>query len=190
LLSHGEKHWIEQAKGWLEESLNPVPHELNELDWKVRLSEHKERLAEHLIACANYPDGACLVFGVSDNGFPEGIDASAVAQIANTLANLGRDAVEPPIAIDHRVIDFQGVPLLFVRVPEHSAKPAHRRGRSVEEAWIRSAGTTRKASRQEVGALMLKRLQQGVSSAKTPAPGTSSPSTCRIGPRNGRPAPS
>jgi predicted HTH transcriptional regulator len=151
----GKKHWIEDARQRLEESLAPVPHEVNELDWKVRLSEHKERLAEHLIASANHPDGACLVFGVADDGQPQGVDAGAVAQIANTLANLGRDAVDPPIAIDHGVVDFRGVPLPFVRVPEHSVKPVHRRGKSVEEAWIRSGGTTRRASRQEVGALML-----------------------------------
>jgi predicted HTH transcriptional regulator len=66
--------------------------------------------------------------------------------------------VEPPIAIDHRVVDYQGVPILFVHVPENSVKPVHRRGKSVEEAWIRSCGTTRKASRQEVGALMLNSL--------------------------------
>jgi cytochrome c5 len=151
----GKKHWIEEAQQCLEESLVPVPHEVNELDWKVRLSEHKDRLAEHLIASANHPDGGCLVFGVADDGQPQGVDAETVAKIANTLANLGRDAIDPPIAIDHGVVEFRGVPLLFVRVPEHSIKPVHRRGKSVEEAWIRSGGTTRKASRQEVGALML-----------------------------------
>jgi ATP-dependent DNA helicase RecG len=151
----GKKHWVEAAEQSLVESLFPIPHEMNELDWKVRLSEHKDRLVEHLIASANHPDGGCLVFGVADNGQPHGIDVETVAQIANTLANLGRDAVDPPIAIDHSVVDFRGVPLLFVRVPEQSIKPVHRRGKSVEEAWIRSGGTTRRASRQEVGALML-----------------------------------
>lgn len=133
----------------------PVPHELNELDWKVGLSEHKDRLVEHLIASANHPDGACLVFGIADDGEPTGVDVESVAQIANTLANLGRDAVEPPLAIDHSVVDFRGVPILFVRIPEQSVKPVHRRGKSVEEAWIRSGGTTRRASRQEIGALLL-----------------------------------
>lgn len=119
----GKKHWIEDAQQCLEESLVPVPHELNELDWKVRLSERKDRLTEHLIASANHPDGGCLVFGISDHGDPQGVDAETVAQIANTLANLGRDAVDPPIAIDHGVVEFRGVPVLFVRVPEHPVKP-------------------------------------------------------------------
>jgi len=150
-----KKHWIEDATECLEECLVPVPHEVNELDWKVGLSENKERLIEHLIASANHPDGACLVFGLADGGEPSGVDAEAVAHITKTLANLGRDAVEPCVAIDHSVVQFRGAPLLFVRVPEHSNKPVHRRGKSVEEAWIRSGGTTRKASRHEVGMLML-----------------------------------
>ena len=75
--------------------------------------------------------------------------------MANTLANLGRDAVEPPVAIDHAAVEYRGVSVLLVRVPELAVKPVHRRGKGIEEAWIRSGGTTRKASRQEVGALML-----------------------------------
>jgi predicted HTH transcriptional regulator len=45
--------------------------------------------------------------------------------------------------------------LLLVRIPELSVKPAHRRGKSIEESWIRSGGSTRKASRQEIGALLM-----------------------------------
>lgn len=149
------KHWITTALRCLEGSLNPVPHELNELDWKVGLSDHKDRLIEHLIAFANHPNGGYLVFGVADSGRPEGIQQEAIALVVNTLANLGRDALEPPIAIDHGVVELQGVPLLLVHIPEHTVKPAHRRGKTIEEAWVRSGGTTRKASRQEVGALML-----------------------------------
>ena len=150
------KHWVKEALACLEESLGPVPHETNEIDWKISLSEKKERLIEHLIAFANYPNGGILVFGVRDgDGCLEQVDQAAVVEIANTLANLGRDAVEPPIAIDHAVVEYRGVPILLVSIPEQRHKPAHRRGKSVEESWVRSGGTTRKASRQEVGALML-----------------------------------
>lgn len=150
------KHWIAGALLGLEESLSPVPHESNEIDWKVSLSDRKERLAEHLMAFANHPNGGYLVFGVGDKDARlEAISQEAVAEIANTLANLGRDAIEPPLAIDHAVVDFRDVPILLVHVPEPTNKPAHRRGKSIEETWIRSGGTTRKASRQEVGALML-----------------------------------
>ncbi len=125
------------------------------MDWKARLSENSARLAEHLMAFANHPGGGTLVFGVDDDGKPHGIEAAGLATIVGTLTNLGRDAVEPALALDHAVVDFQGVSLLLVRVPEQSVKPVHRRGKSIEEAWVRSGGTTRKASRQEVGALML-----------------------------------
>ncbi|TAN83695.1 MAG: ATP-binding protein [Gallionella sp.] len=151
-----KKHWIPLALNWLAQSLDPVPHELNELDWKTGLTGNRERLIEHLIAFANHPNGGFLAFGVQDDATLAGVEQGEVAQIVNTLANLGRDAVEPPVAIDHAVVDFRGVALLFVFIPEQSNKPVHRRGKSIEEAWIRSGGTTRKASRQEIGGLMLK----------------------------------
>ncbi|MEI7681096.1 MAG: ATP-binding protein [Betaproteobacteria bacterium] len=150
------KHWIPVALAWITQSLEPVPHELNELDWKAALSGSKERLAEHLIAFANHPNGGFLVFGIQDNDAALiGITQGEVAGIVNTLANLGRDAIEPALALDHAVIDYRGVSLLLVHVPEQRNKPAHKRGKSIEEAWIRSGGTTRKASRQDVGGLML-----------------------------------
>lgn len=150
-----DKHWIATVLNSLEQSLSPVPHEVNEMDWKVSLSEHKERLAEHLMAFANYANGGSFVFGVADSGELVGVDQATVAQIVNTLANLGRDAIEPPLALDHTVVDFKGAAILLIHVQEHPVKPVHRRGKTIEESWVRSGGTTRKASRQEVGALML-----------------------------------
>jgi len=149
------KHWVNAALRCLEESLSPVPHELNELDWKAQLSDHKERLAEHLMAFANHPNGGTLVFGIDNSGQPVGVTAESIAQIVNTLANLGRDAVEPPLAIDHAVVGFRAAAVLLVQVPEQAVKPVRRRGKSIEETWVRSGGSTRKASRQEVGGLML-----------------------------------
>lgn len=52
-------------------------------------------------------------------------------------------------------MEFRDSPLLIIRIPESSIKPVHRRGKSVEETWIRSGGTTRKASKHDVGGLML-----------------------------------
>jgi predicted HTH transcriptional regulator len=149
------KHWVKAALQALDESLSPLPHEVNEIDWKAELSDKKERLAEHLMAFANHPNGGTLVFGVSNDGVPVGIDARGITELANTLANLGRDAVEPPVAIDHAAVEYRGVSVLLVRVPEQAVKPVHRRGKGIEEAWIRSGGTTRKAARQEIGSLML-----------------------------------
>lgn len=149
------KHWVADALRCLVETLTPLPHELNELDWKTQLSTHKDRLAEHLMAFGNHPNGGTLVFGINDDGVPIGVDAERVEQITNTLANLGRDAIDPPLAIDHAVVTYESVPVLLVRVPEQATKPVHRRGKTIEEAWIRSGGTTRKASRQDVGGMLM-----------------------------------
>lgn len=50
---------------------------------------------------------------------------------------------------------YEGVRLLFIHVPESAVKPVHLRGKSLDHAFIRSGGTTRKASRQEIGTMML-----------------------------------
>lgn len=149
------KHWISASLATLRDSLSPTPHELNELDWKVRCSDNKERLAEHLMAFANYPGGGTLVVGVTNDGRVLGVTEQECSDAVNTIANLGRHAVEPPIAIDHAQVEFEGTNVLLIHVPEQRSKPCYRRGKGLEETWVRSGGTTRKASRQEVGGLML-----------------------------------
>ncbi|MCC8992485.1 MAG: putative DNA binding domain-containing protein [Candidatus Contendobacter sp.] len=149
------KTWITKALELLRASLEPPKHELNELDWKTALSHDKKRLTEHLSALANQPGGGYLVFGVDNTGAPVGVDDKAVEFTVNQLANLGRAGLEPPLALDHAIEDYESVPLLFVHVPESAVKPVHLRGKGLEEAFIRSGGTTRKASRQEIGTMML-----------------------------------
>jgi len=148
-------HWKIRAMALWKASREAAPHELNELDWKAFLSMNKERLTEHLCAFANLPDGGFMVFGVDNEARPVGVGQDQIEGICNTLANLGRDAVDPPLQLHHGVEVLDGVPLLFVHIPEQAHKPVHRRGKSIEESWIRSGGTTRKASRAEIGALML-----------------------------------
>jgi ATP-dependent DNA helicase RecG len=149
------KAWAAKALGLLKASLEPPKHELNELDWKAALSPDKKRLTEHLSAFANQPGGGYLVFGVDSGGTPAGVDEGTVETTMNQLANLGRAALEPPLALDHTVEEHEAARLLFVHVPESAVKPVHLRGKGLEEAFIRSGGTTRKASRQEIGTLML-----------------------------------
>lgn len=148
-------HWKIRALALWEASQEAAPHELNELDWKASLTMNKERLAEHLCAFANLPNGGFLVFGVDNNAKSVGIPQDTIDGICNTLANLGREAVDPPLQLHHGVELLDGVPLLFIHIPEQPHKPVHRRGKSIEESWIRSGGTTRKASRAEIGSLML-----------------------------------
>ena len=151
-----DKHWVAQAVEWLQTSRQPVPHEINELDWKAQLSDNKERLTEHLIAFANHPNGGNLVFGVAEpDASLVGITPEQVAEIVGRLTNLGRDAIEPPLVLDHAMVEIEGTSLLFIHIPECRNKPVHRRGKSIEETWVRSGGSTRKASRHDIGTLML-----------------------------------
>lgn len=149
------KLWVQTALRCLQESLQPVAQELNELDWKLGATDNKQRLTEHLAAFANYSGGGVLAFGINDDGRVAGIAEDAIDSIVNKLANLGRDALEPALALDHAIVSYADQTLLLVRIPEQTVKPVHLRGKSVESTWVRSGGTTRKASRQEVGALML-----------------------------------
>lgn len=150
------KNWINRAISLLEHSLHPIPQELNELDWKESLSPNNEKLIKHLTAFANLPGGGFMIFGVEDNtGKLTGISQKEAATILEKLSNLCRDAVLPVLKLDHSIEMFQGVPLLFVFIKESAAKPVHLKSGTIEDTFIRSGGTTRKASRQEVGGLML-----------------------------------
>jgi len=158
LLLHLNPHkpWLEKAASILRHALSPIPTEPNELDWKSGLSPQKQRLTEHLSAFANHPAGGFLVFGTdSSTATILGVSPNQASDITGRLANLGRDALEPPVTIDHAVMDWDGASLLFVHIPEQPVKPVHLRGKDLQHAWIRSGGTTRKASHQDIGALML-----------------------------------
>jgi ATP-dependent DNA helicase RecG len=150
------KRWITSAVKLLDTCLKPIPSECNELDWKQGLSPNKDRLTHHLSAFANHPRGGILVFGIDDqtNNFV-GVKQPEVISIIGQLANLGRHALEPPVALDHAIVDLDDHPILFVLVKESKVKPVHLRGKSIENCYIRSGGTTRLASRQEIGSLLL-----------------------------------
>lgn len=149
------KPWVGKAVELLAASLGPPRHELNELDWKLGPSPDKRRLTEHLSAFANHPGGGFLVFGVDSGGQPTGFDQDDVDTAVGQIANLGRQALEPPFAVDHAVERYQDVPLLFVSIPESAVKPVRLRGKDMEHSFVRSGGTTRRASPQELGNLLL-----------------------------------
>jgi len=149
------KPWITKALELLRASLEPPQHELNELDWKASLSPDKKRLTEHLSAFANLPGGGYLVFGINSLGLPIGVTPEEIEKAATQLSNLGREALEPKLALDHGVATYEGTRLLFIHIAESAVKPVHLRGKGLDHAFIRSSGTTRTASRQEIGALML-----------------------------------
>jgi len=141
-------------KAFSKHALRPPKHELNELDWKSCVSQNNKRLADHLCAFANYPGGGFLVFGVNASGLPYSVDDKFVANTVNTLANIARDGVEPPVSLDHSVEEFEGESLLFVFITESPVKPVHLRGRMFDSS-VRVCATTRKASENDLRSLML-----------------------------------
>lgn len=150
------KNWIPKAIMWLDKSLGAVPTELNEIDWKETLSPNNDKLCKHISAFANLPGGGYLAFGIDNHsGEVLGIEKTGADTIVEKLASLCRDGVEPLVNIDHAIETFRGKPLLLIHIRESAIKPVHLKSKTIEEAFIRSGGTTRKASRQEVGALML-----------------------------------
>jgi len=143
-------NWIEKATALLQRSLKPVPVELNEIDWKSGLSDKSERLAQHISAFANQSGGGYLVFGVNNDGSFVKLKKEDFDDIVTKLGNIARNNLNPPVGIDHAVVDFQGNPLLFIYISEQSEKPVHLRGKDIFESYKRSAGQTVKQSRQEI----------------------------------------
>lgn len=152
------KEWMNKAIALLDRSLGSVRQELNELDWKEELSPNNRKLCQHLSAFANYPGGGFLVFGVADKtGDLLGVTQEKADNIVERLSSLCRDAVNPLVRLDHVIETYAGVPLLFVQIQESAVKPVQLsgKGNTIEDCFIRSGGTTRKASRQDIGGLML-----------------------------------
>lgn len=150
------KNWISKAIAYLEKSLGKVPSELNEIDWKSDLSPKNDKLCQHISAFANMPGGGFLAFGINNKTATIiGVNKLNADNIVERLASLCRDSVNPLVKIDHSIETFRGEEILLVYIQESAIKPVHIAGKTIEDSFIRSGGTTRKASRQEVGALML-----------------------------------
>jgi ATP-dependent DNA helicase RecG len=149
-----KKVWAQKALRFLEQSLTPPTHELNELDWKLSLSPDKHRISEHLSAFSNLPGGGFLAYGIDGFGKVIGLNGLHVGDICNTLANIGRHGLEPPIKIDHSVEDYGGSRILFIFIQESPMKPVHLKGKDLLSSFIRSGGTTRPASRHEIGTML------------------------------------
>ncbi|MBK9688502.1 MAG: putative DNA binding domain-containing protein [Saprospiraceae bacterium] len=150
------KNWISRAFALLDSSLSKIPIELNELDWKENISPNPNKLAQHMSAFANYPGGGFIVFGINDKTSQLiGIDRDNANKIVEQLSSVGRDSLEPGVAIDHSVEEFKGHYLLFIYIKESSIKPVYLKNKTIEDCYIRSGGCTRKASRHDLGGLML-----------------------------------
>jgi len=141
---------LELVKNLLLRSLLPLPHETNDVDWKVGLSQDTERLAHHLSAFSNQAEGGFIVYGVHNDGSLLGINSIDYEEIIKKLGNIARMNLDPPIVIDHCIQELNGKNLLFFYVEESREKPVHLRGHSIFESYMRSAGQTRKMTREEV----------------------------------------
>jgi len=149
-----KKHWEERALDLIKRSLEPLPQELNEIDWKVNFSEKGDRVARHLSAFANYSEGGFLVFGIDDRGKRIGVNLEQCKEIVAKAGNLVRDGLEPPLVIDSTVLLDGDVNLLIIYVPESETKPVHLRRGTIYDSYTRSAGQTRKLTKQEVARII------------------------------------
>lgn len=152
------KTWMNKALALLDRSLGQVRQELNELDWKEALSPNNKKLCQHLSAFANHPGGGFLVFGIEDKtGKVIGINQESADNIVERLSSLCRDAVSPLVRLEHTIEKYVDTPLLFIHIQESAIKPVQLsgKGKTIEDCFIRSGGTTRQASRQDIGGLML-----------------------------------
>jgi len=152
-------NWSERALEALRKSLRPIPIELNEIDWKSALSDKSERLAQHISAMSNYTAGGFLAYGVSNDGTLKQLPKVEIDDIVKKLGNISRNNLDPPVAIDHAVLVYEGIPLLFIHIPEQPDKPVHLRGSDIFNSYKRSAGQTVKMSRAEVKKILA--LSQG-----------------------------
>lgn len=150
------KSWIPKALEYLEKSLGKVAVELNELDWKENISPNNNKLCQHISAFANMPGGGFIVFGINNHTKEIlGISTSDATSIVDKFASLCRDGVEPLVSIDYSVEEFRNKKVLIIYVKESAVKPVFLGGKTLEDSFIRSGGSTRKTSRHDVGALML-----------------------------------
>lgn len=150
------RKWITKAFALLDHSLGKIPIESNELDWKESLSANANKLAQHLSAFANNPGGGYIVFGINDKTSEViGINRDQAKGVIERLSSIGRDSLEPGVGVDHAIEEFRDIPVLLIHIKESAIKPVHLKNKTIEDSYIRSGGCTRKASRQEVGGLML-----------------------------------
>lgn len=151
-----KKQWLKRAEDLLRQSLGQIPQELDELDWKKTLSPKTEKMASHLAAFSNLPGGGFIVFGIEDRtGQFVGLTQDQASSTIDKLLTISREKLSPVVKFEHAIQVVDDIPLLFVHIQESSSKPVHLAAGSIEDTFVRSGGTTRKASRQEIGTLML-----------------------------------
>ncbi|MDP8268015.1 MAG: ATP-binding protein [Candidatus Tenebribacter davisii] len=150
------KSWEKRCLELLNKSLDSVPTELNELDWKENLSPNTQRLSQHISAFSNLDNGGFMVFGFNDSGKYTGIGSDECKEIIKKIGNISRESLQPPIIIKHSILEYKKQSFLAVYVPSSQFRPVHMRGKDIYHCYTRSAGQTRKMTRQEVATMISK----------------------------------
>lgn len=148
------KSWERRCLELLIRSLEPFPNELNELDWKENLTNKTEKFSHHLSAFSNLDNGGFIVFGFNNEGKYLGIEKNDVKEIIKRVGNIAWNNLNPPISIQHSTIKYKNRPLLAIYIQSSKFRPVHLRGKDIYHSYIRSAGQTRKMSKQEVALLI------------------------------------
>ena len=147
-------NWQQRALEFLNRSRRPVPSELNEIDWKSALSDNSDKLAQHLCAFSNLHGGGFMAFGVKNDGSLAALSKPDMDNAVQKLGNIARNNVTPPLGLEHAVIEVEGVPILFIYIPEQIEKPTYLRSGDIFDSYKRSAGTTVKMSRLEIKTML------------------------------------
>lgn len=150
------KSWEKSCLEYLNKSLGQITTELNEIDWKEHLSDKTERLVEHISAFANIDNGGFLVFGFNNSGNYTGISNQECNEIIKKIGNIARNSLNPPVIIKHSILKYKNQPFLAIYIPCNQFRPVHLRGKDIYHSYVRSAGQTRKMSKQEVALMISK----------------------------------
>ena len=116
-------------------------------------SPARDDLADEMIAFAN-ANGGALLLGVTDDGLVQGMSREQMAALAELMAEVSTDSIEPALRIDvnHRALD--GKAFVVVDVPRGDA--LHERG---GRSWIRVGASKRRLTGDERMRLAQRRAQ-------------------------------
>ncbi len=116
-----------------------------------REMDRPERVAREFVALANRQGGMVLI-GVDDDLTVYGVTLRPGYK--EWIANVGAQAVDPPLPLTCEVETVQGKTILVVHVPRGPHKPhCVREGEHRCTVYIRHGTTSRPATREEIGSL-------------------------------------
>ncbi len=116
-------------------------------------SPARDDLADEMIAFAN-ANGGALLLGVTDDGLVQGMSREQMAALADLMAEVSTNSIEPALRIDVNHRELDGKALVVVDVPRGDA--LHERG---GRSWIRVGASKRRLTGDERMRLAQRRAQ-------------------------------